>query len=89
MLKFDQLGLRQMGSLGFSTLTQNVTGLEKAINATINSQGTFEKAYTDSLTPMESWKIIQNQIKVNDKVWRTLFTYCFKVGESILSVMLL
>lgn len=88
MLKFDQLGLDQMGSLGFSTLTQDVTGLEKAINATVNSQGALEKAYTDSLTPMESWKIIQNQIKVEMIKFGELFLpLVSKAGNALLSVI--
>lgn len=88
MLKFDQLGLDQMGSLGFSTLIQDVTGLEKAINATVNSQGALEKAYTDSLTPMESWKIIQNQIKVEMIKFGELFLpLVSKAGNAILSII--
>jgi len=64
MLQFDKIGLDQMGSLGISALMQDIPALQKAIDATTNSAGSLEKAYTDSLTPMESWKIIQNQIKV-------------------------
>jgi TP901 family phage tail tape measure protein len=77
MLKFDKLGLDQMSTLGFSTLMQDVTGLEKAINATVGSQGALEKAYADSLTPMESWKIVQNQIKVE----------MIKIGEIFLPIL--
>ncbi|MEL3904458.1 MAG: phage tail tape measure protein [Treponemataceae bacterium] len=88
MLKFDQLGLDQMGSLGFSTLTQDVTGLEKAINATVNSQGALDKAYKDSLTPMESWKIIQNQLKVEMiKLGELFLPLVSKAGEGILGII--
>lgn len=77
MLRFDKIGLDQMGALGISSLMQNIPALQKAIDATTNSAGSLEKAYTDSLTPMESWKIIQNQIKVE----------MIKIGELFLPIV--
>ncbi|MDR0364243.1 MAG: phage tail tape measure protein [Bacteroidales bacterium] len=77
MLKFDKLGLDQMGTIGFSTLMQDIAGLKKAINATANSAGASEKAYKDSLTPLEDWKIVQNQIKVQ----------MIKIGEVFLPIL--
>ncbi|WP_418894691.1 phage tail tape measure protein [Limibacterium fermenti] len=88
MIKFDQLGLDQMSVLGFATLTQDVNGLEKAIDATVNSQGALGKAYQDSLTPMESWKIIQNQLKVEMiKIGEVFLPIVSKVGEGILNII--
>ncbi|MEA4916557.1 phage tail tape measure protein [Proteiniphilum sp.] len=88
MLKFDQLGLDQMSTLGFSTLIQDINGLEKAINATVNSQGALDKAYRDSLTPMESWKIIQNQLKVEMiKIGEAFLPVISKIGNGILGII--
>jgi TP901 family phage tail tape measure protein len=77
MEKLGSLGLDQSSSVGFSTMIQDITGLQKAIDASANSQGALEKAYSDSLTPMESWKIIWNQIKV----------YIIQFGELFLPIM--
>jgi TP901 family phage tail tape measure protein len=65
MLQFDKIGLDQTGGLGLSTLMQDVPALQKAIDATINSAGSLEKAYTDALSPMDDWKITMNQLKVH------------------------
>lgn len=88
MLKFDKLGLDQMGTLGFSTLMQDIEGLAKATNATANSAGALEKAYTDSLTPMESWKIVQNQLKVQMiKIGELFLPIISMIGQKILDVI--
>lgn len=77
MKKMASLGLDQSSSVGFGTLIQDIKGLESAIDASINSQGALSKAYQDSLTPMESWKIVWNQIQV----------YIIKFGELFLPIM--
>ncbi len=77
MKKMASLGLDQSSAVGFGTLIQDIKGLEKAIDASANSQGALGKAYQDSLTPMESWKIIWNQIQV----------YIIKFGELFLPIM--
>jgi TP901 family phage tail tape measure protein len=77
MLKFDKLGLDQMGSIGFSTLMQDIPGLQKAIDATTNSQGALNKAYEDAKTPMDEWKTTMNQIKV----------YAIDIGNKILPIV--
>ena len=77
MKKMASLGLDQSSSVGFGTLIQDIKGLESAIDASINSQGALGKAYQDSLTPMESWKIVWNQIQV----------YIIKFGELFLPIM--
>ncbi len=88
MIKFDKIGLDQMGALGLSSLMQDIPALEKAINATSNSAGSLEKAYTDSLTPLESWKIIQNQIKVEMiHIGEYFLPILSSIGENILSVI--
>lgn len=88
MIKFDKIGLDQMGALGLSSLMQDIPALEKAINATANSAGAMEKAYTDSLTPLESWKIIQNQIKVEMiHIGEYFLPILSSIGESILGII--
>lgn len=88
MIKFDKLGLDQMGTLGISSLMQDIPALEKAINATTNSAGSMEKAYTDSLTPLESWKIIQNQIKVEMiHIGELFLPILSQVGEKVLGII--
>jgi TP901 family phage tail tape measure protein len=65
MLKFETLGLDQSASLALSTMMQDIPGLQKAIEATTASQGALNKAYQDAAAPLDSWKIAQNQIKVD------------------------
>lgn len=77
MLKFGKLGLDQESVLGFSTLAQDVPALKSAIDATVGSQGALNRAYKDSLTPMESWKIVQNKLK--EKM--------IKIGELFLPIL--
>ncbi|MCV9929508.1 phage tail tape measure protein [Flavobacterium sp. LS1R49] len=77
MKKMASLGLDQSSSVGFGTMIQDIKGLQKAIDDSAGSQGALNKAYQDSLTPMESWKIIWNQIQV----------YILKFGELFLPIM--
>ena len=88
MIQFDKIGLDQMGALGISALMQDIPALQKAIDATTNSAGSLEKAYADSLTPMESWKIIQNQIKVEMiKIGELFLPIVSAVGNKILEII--
>lgn len=77
MKKMASLGLDQSSAVGFSTLIQDMKTLEDSIDASKNSQGALAKAYQDSLTPMESWKIVWNQIQV----------LIVKFGELFLPIM--
>lgn len=88
MLQFDKLGLDQMGSLGLSSLMQDIPALQKAMDATTNSAGAMEKAYTDSLTPFESWSIIQNKIKVEMiKIGEHFLPIASAIGDKILGII--
>lgn len=62
MLKFDGLKLDQEAMLGFSTLMQDIPNLKSSIDATVGSQGALNKAYQDSLTPLDDFKIVMNMI---------------------------
>lgn len=75
--KLSKLGFDQSTALGFGTLMQDVQGLEKATTATYGSQNALNKAYMDSLTPMEQWQVIQNNIK----------GAMIKLGEKILPMV--
>ena len=72
--KLSKLGFDQATAVGFGTLMQDVAGLEKATRATSFAQGSLNKAYMDSLTPMEQWSVIQNNVKAS----------MIKLGEKIL-----
>lgn len=63
--KLSALGFDQSTALGFQTLAQDVEGLKKATLATTNAKGALDKAYMDSLTPMEQYQVIQNNIKAS------------------------
>lgn len=63
--KLSSLGFDQSTALGFQTLAQDVEGLKKATMATTDSQGSLNQAYIDSLTPMEQYQLIQNNIKAS------------------------
>lgn len=71
--KLSKLGFDQATALGFGNLMQNIAGLEKATMATTNAQGALNKAYMDSLTPMEQVQQIKNlmsasMIKLGEKI---------------------
>lgn len=63
--KLSKLGFDQATALGFGTLAQDIEGLKKATIATSNAQGSLDQAYIDSLTPMEQYEVIQNNIKAS------------------------
>lgn len=77
MREFGKLGLDQMSTMGFQTLMQDLQGLEKASLATANAQGSLDKAYQDSLTPLEQWGVAQNNLKGT----------MIKIGEAILPML--
>ena len=88
MLQFDKIGLDQMGTLGISSLMQDIPGLQKAIDATTNSAGSLEKAYADSLTPFESWNVIQNMIQAEMiKIGEIFLPIASEIGNKILSII--
>lgn len=72
--KLSKLGFDQATAVGFGTLMQDVEGLEKATRATSFAQGSLNQAYMDSLTPMEQWSVIQNNVKAS----------MIKLGERVL-----
>ena len=88
MLKFDKLGLDQMGTVGFSTLMQDMDGLKKAIDATTSSQGALNKAYDDAKTPMDSWRTIGNLVKAAMiKIGEVFLPIVEAIGQKILETV--
>lgn len=77
MLKFDKLGLDDSAKLGFSTMIQNIPALKAAIDATVNSQGALNKAYADSITPVDDFLQTMNLLKVK----------AIEIGEIFLPVL--
>ncbi len=63
--KLSKLGFDQSTALGFGTLAQDIEGLKKATIATAGAQGSLDQAYIDSMTPMEQYQVIQNNIKAS------------------------
>ncbi|AVF49378.1 phage tail tape measure protein [Elizabethkingia sp. HX WHF] len=72
--KLSKLGFDQSTALGFGTLMQDIDGLKKATEATTGAQGSLNQAYMDSLTPMEQYAVIQNNMKAS----------MIKLGERVL-----
>lgn len=88
MLQFDKLGLDQMGAMGFATLMQNIPALENSMKSMYNAQGALNKAYLDSLTPLESWKIIQNELKAQMiKIGELFLPIVSAIGTKILDII--
>lgn len=77
MLKFDKLGLDDSAKLGFSTMIQDIPALKAAIDATVNSQGALNKAYADSITPVDEFLQTMNLLKVK----------AIEIGEIFLPVL--
>ena len=63
--KLSSLGFDQSTALGFGTLAQDIESLKKATISTSDAQGSLNQAYMDSLTPMEQYEVIQNNIKAS------------------------
>lgn len=88
MLQFDKIGLDQMGSIGLSSLMQDIPALQKALDATTNAAGSIDKAYEDSLTPFESWSILQNKIKTEMiKIGEIFLPIATVIGDKILEIV--
>jgi len=77
MLKFGNLGMDQESVLGFATLIQDIPNLKASIDATVNSQGALNKAYADSVTPLDAWKQTLNLLKLE----------AIKIGEAFLPTL--
>lgn len=75
--QLSKLGFDESASRGFSILSQDLEGLQKATDNAFNSQGALNKAYFDSVTPMEQLSIILNMLKA----------MMIKIGEKILPIV--
>lgn len=77
-MMLDKVGIIDMEAKGaILAMIQNVGKLKETTDAVVNSQGALNKAYDDSLTPMDNWKIVVNQFKAT--VWKPF-------GDAILTV---
>jgi TP901 family phage tail tape measure protein len=61
--KLAKLGLDQEASTAFAIMTQNVGKLSGIIDGTVNSQGALNRAYQDSVTATDYWKIALNNVR--------------------------
>lgn len=64
MKKFAAIGLDMESSMAFSKMSQGVDQLAESIDFTTNSAGEMETAFEAARHPLDSWKIMGNQVKV-------------------------
>ncbi len=85
---YGKLGLDSEAAAFFASATQDTEKLKKIIDEVTNSQGALSQAYKDSLTPLESWKIISNALKVEMiKIGNLFLPVLSAIGEKILGVI--
>ncbi|MBR4137822.1 MAG: phage tail tape measure protein [Bacteroidales bacterium] len=76
------LGLDQMASSAFAVMTQDTEKLKGIIDATTNSQGALNRAYQDSLTSTDGWKIALNNVHyIMIRIGQAFLPVIKKVGE--------
>ncbi|MCQ2317971.1 MAG: phage tail tape measure protein [Bacteroidales bacterium] len=76
------LGLDQMASSAFAVMTQDTEKLKGIIDATTNSQGALNRAYQDSLTSTDGWKIALNNVHyIMIRIGQAFLPIIRKVGE--------
>lgn len=76
------LGLDQMASSAFAVMTQDTEKLRGIIDATTNSQGALNRAYQDSLTSTDGWKIALNNVHyIMIRIGQAFLPVIKKVGE--------
>lgn len=86
--KLESLGLDGEASRGLAAMVQNPGELKSTIEATSNSDGALDKAYTDALTPMDTWLEIGNKIKGGMKsIGDTALPKISMIGQKILDVI--
>lgn len=85
---YGRLGMDSEAASFFAASTQDADKLRKIIDEVTNSQGALEKAYKDSLTPMESWRIVQNALKVEMiKIGEIFLPIVSSIGEKVLGII--
>lgn len=61
--KFASIGLDMEAATAFNLMSQNVDKLKDSIDFTTNSTGQLNEAVENAKQPMDSWKILGNEIK--------------------------
>ena len=85
---YGNLGLDSEAASFFATATQDSNKLRKIIDETTNSQGALGRAYTDSLSPMDSWKVVSNALKVEMiKIGEVFLPIVTQIGEKVLGLI--
>ena len=85
---YGRLGLDSEAASFFAASTQDADKLRRIIDEVTNSHGALERAYKDSLTPLESWKQIQNALKVQMiKIGELFLPIVSSIGEKVLSLI--
>jgi len=82
---YGRLGMDSEAASFFAASTQDAGKLRRIIDEVTNSQGALGRAYTDSLTPLESWHKVQNAIKVEMiKIGDIFLPIVSKMGDKVL-----
>lgn len=89
MLKLEQAGIVDMEAKGaILSMTQNYSKLSETIDFVTKSQGSLNKAYTDSMTSTDKWAVIQNMLKAEMiKLGQYALPIINSIGEKILNVV--
>jgi TP901 family phage tail tape measure protein len=90
MVKLDKAHIIDMESKGaIMSMIQDMGKLKEITDFTNNSQGQLNEAYKNSLTGMDSWKIVMNEFKGNvvKPVGDALLGVFAKVGQWVLNTI--
>jgi TP901 family phage tail tape measure protein len=84
--KFSKIGLDMESSMAFSKMSQGIDQLKTDIDFTTNSQGQLNEAVKNSVEPLDSWKIIMNEVKASAiAMGESGVTALGKIGDWILN----
>ena len=85
---YGKIGLDSEAASFFALATQDTEKLRKIIDNVTNSQGALGQAYKDSLSPMDSWKVVQNALKVEMiGIGNIFLPIVSKIGDAVLGMI--
>lgn len=85
---YGNIGLDTEAASFFATATQGAGKFRQYIDDVTKSQGALDRAYTDSLSPMDSWKVVQNALKVEMiKIGEVFLPIVTQIGEKVLGLI--
>lgn len=85
---YGKLGLDAEAASFFAFATQDAGKFRKVIDEVTNSQGALGRAYKNSLSPMDSWMIVQNALKVEMiGIGNIFLPIVSKIGDKVLGMI--